>query len=66
MKVKLSVEFEVPDTEDENVAKSAASQAVYDYLAFCMAIDTNPGREKCRVHVDGHGDFDVFIGEDHE
>jgi len=66
MKVKILVEFEVPKAEDENVAKSAASMAAYEYLAFCSAIDVNRGREECEVHVDGYGKYKVRIGEDHE
>ena len=66
MKVKILVEFEVEDCDDENVAKSAASQAAWDYLAFCSVTDVNPGRDDCEVHVDGHGEFTVLIGEDHE
>ena len=66
MKVKILIEFEVPDAEDEDVAKSAASMAAYDYLSFCTATDVNPGRDVCSVHVDGHGEFTVFIGQDHE
>jgi hypothetical protein len=66
MKVKILVEFEVDDTDDENVAKSAASMAAYHYLAFCDAIGVNRGQDECEVHVDGHGEFTVRIGEDHE
>lgn len=66
MKVKILVEFDVPDTDDENVARSAASMAAYDYLSFCNATGVNRGLDACEVHVDGHGDFTVRIGEDHE
>ncbi len=64
MKVKILVEFDVPDTDDEDVAKAAADMAAYEYLAFCTALDINAGRNKCEVHVDGHGAFEVRIGEE--
>lgn len=66
MKVKIHVEFEVPDAEDERIAKAAASVAAWEYLAFCTAIGVNAGREECRVHVDGAGEYTVKIGEDHD
>jgi hypothetical protein len=65
MKVKIKVEFDV-DTDDENVARSAASQAAYDYLSFCTISDVNAGHEDCTVHVDGHGEVKVTIGSDHD
>ena len=34
MKVKLLIEFEVEDVDDENIARSVASMAAYDYLVF--------------------------------
>jgi len=66
VKVKILVEFDVPEAEDENVAKSAASMAAYHFLAFCTVVDFNPGRDECKVHVDGHGEYLVRVGEDHE
>ena len=65
MKVKILVEFEVDDTDDEVVAMSAASMAAYDYLSFCTATGVNAGKDECEVHVDGHGNFVVRLGEDH-
>ena len=65
MKVKILIEFEVPGTNDENVAKSAASMAAYQFLSFCTATGVSPGRDECEVHVDGHGKFEVKIGTDH-
>lgn len=67
MKVKILIEFDVPGTEDETIAKSAASQAAYDHLA----IDGGDYMEQCTVHVDGHsedetGEYLVRLGTDHE
>ncbi len=64
MKVKILVEFDVAFCDDEDVARSAASMAVYDYLSFCTATGVNPGTDECEVHVDGHGRFEVRLGED--
>ncbi len=73
MKVKILVEFEVetnvyddeaPLTED--VAKAAASQAAYDFLSFCTVSGVNTDTEAVTVHVDGHGECQVKLGEDHE
>lgn len=68
MKVKLLIEFEVDDCDDEDTARSAASMAAYDYLAFCTVTDVNAGtNEVSGVHVDGCDEtFTVRIGEDHE
>jgi len=66
MRVKILCEFEVPGTDDERVARSAASLAAYEYLSFCTVEDVNPGREECSVHVDGVGEFVVRIGQDHD
>lgn len=75
VRVKILVEFDVaaldpPEDDDaeltEEVAKTAASTAAWDFLCFCTAIDANPGREDCEVHVDGHGTFKVTMGEEHD
>jgi len=66
LKVKLQIEFEVDDTDDESVAKSAASQAAYDYLTFCTVSGANTDTDEVRVNVDGHGKFTVRLGENHE
>ncbi|KKM22710.1 hypothetical protein LCGC14_1622510 [marine sediment metagenome] len=71
MKVKLQVEFDVEpkydaDGFDENVARAAASQAVYDYLTFCTVSGENTDTDAVRVHVDGFGPCVVRRGEDHE
>jgi hypothetical protein len=65
MKVKIGIEFEV-DTEDEDLAKSAASVAAWEYLSFCKNTGYSTGVEEVTVHVDGHGNIDVKIGEDHD
>lgn len=67
MKVKILVEFDVPETDDENIAKSAASMAAHNFLA----IDGGEYAEACTVHVDGHsedetGEYLVRLGDDHE
>lgn len=71
MKVKILVEFEVTtDVEDgeltEDVAKSAASQAAYDFLSFVKVSGRTTDVESVEVHVDGFGECKVSIGEDHE
>lgn len=65
MKVKILCEFDVPDADDEDVAKSAASVAAYEYLSFCTATGVTRGTDECTVHVDGHGKLKVRIGIDH-
>lgn len=66
MKVKILIEFDVPDTDDEDVAKSAASMAAYDYLSFCTISGVNTDTDEVEVHVDGHGDCKVRLGDDHD
>lgn len=66
MKVKILIEFEVDDTDEESVAKSAASMAAYDFLSFCTVSGVNTDTDEVQVHVDGHGEFTVRLGEDHE
>jgi hypothetical protein len=57
VKIKIEVEFEV-DTDDENVAKQAVEQAVFDSLTFYTASGSDTETE---VHVDGHGEVVVRI-----
>ena len=74
MKVKILVEFDVTSNEDpdecgeltEAVAKGAASQAAWDYLAFVKIAGYSSSAEKASVNVDGFGKCSVAIGEDHE
>ena len=66
MKVKILIEFEVADAEDESVAKSAASMAAYDFLTFCTVSGVNTDTEEVEVHVDGHGEYTVRLGTEHE
>ncbi len=66
MKTKILVEFDVPDTDDEFVAKSAASQAAYHFLTFCTVSGVNTDTDEVDVSVDGFGDCIVRLGEDHE
>ena len=67
MNVKILVEFEIGSEQgelDEATAKAAASEAAYHYLSF-----TNTGQdvqEKVRVHVDGFGECEVALGEEHD
>jgi len=67
MKVKILCEFDVTSDEedlDENAAKSAASLAAYDFLSLVEFGDrVTPA---VTVHVDGFGECEVSIGEDHE
>lgn len=57
MKVQILVEFDVPDAEDEDVAKSAAAMAAYEHLNLS---DCEP--YECSVHVRGHGEYVVRMG----
>lgn len=64
MRVKIEVEFDVPGTDEEDVAKAAARMAAFDYLCFCTITGVNPGRESCEVHVDGYdGELEVKLGD---
>ena len=65
MRVKIGIEFEV-DTDDEGVAKSAASQAAYDHLAFIEISGYSSDTETVEVQVDGHGKVKVKLGQDHD
>lgn len=67
--VKLLVEFIVESDEEElseTQAKSAASQAAYDFLSFCTVSGVNTDTEEVTVHVDGFGECRVRLGDDHE
>jgi hypothetical protein len=73
VKVKILIEFDVePDPNEdeegftENVAKSAASQAAYDFLSFCTVSGVNTDTDKVKVHAEGFGACLVSLGEDHE
>jgi hypothetical protein len=74
MKVKILIEFDVDGCEDEeedgplteNIAKAAASMAAYDFLTFCTVSGVNTDTEEVVVHVDGYGQCEVRLGEDHE
>ena len=59
------IEFEV-NTDDEDIAKAAASMAAYNYLTFCEISGENTDTESVEVHVDGAGKFEVELGDDHE
>lgn len=65
MKVKIGVEFDV-DTDEENVAKAAASLAAYNYLTFCEVSGVRTDVDEVTVYVDGYGDVTVRLGEDHD
>jgi len=69
MKVKILCEFEVTSDEEdeltEDVAKSAAEQAAFDFLAFVTVSGRNTDVDSVKVHVDGFGKCDVSIGEEH-
>jgi hypothetical protein len=74
MKVKIGIEFEVSTDLDEdeygelteNRAKSAASQAAYDYLSFVKISGFSSDAESVEVDVDGFGECKVQLGEDHD
>lgn len=72
MKVKIAIEFEVEALEDddfemtEDIAKSAASVAAYDYLAFVEVSGRSTDSEEVEVRVDGFGTFNVKVGQEHE
>ena len=65
MRTRILIEFDV-DTDDEDVARSAASLAAYNFLSFCTISGVNSDTDMVTVHVDGHGEVDVRLGEDHE
>lgn len=65
MKVKIGVEFDV-DTDEEEVAKAAASLAAYNYLTFCEVSGVRTDVDEVTVHVDGYGEVIVRLGEDHD
>lgn len=66
MRVKILIEFDV-DTDEENIAKSAASQAAYDYLTFCTVSGMNTECDEVEVEVDGCEEpVTVRLGDDHE
>jgi hypothetical protein len=73
MKVKILVEFDVEPGDDaddgvldENIAKSAASMAAFDYLTFCEISGVRTDTDEVEVHVDGYGTCKVRLGEDHD
>jgi hypothetical protein len=66
MKVKIGVEFNVPDVDEEDVAKAAASMAAYNYLSFCEISGVRTDTDEVTVHVDGYGECKVRLGEDHD
>ena len=66
MQVSIPVEFLVTadDELDEDVARQAAEQAAFDYLAFVKVSGHSSDTETVRVHVDGFGKCDVTLAED--
>jgi hypothetical protein len=68
MKVTIPVSFEVETGEDdeltEQVAKSAAGQASFDFLSFCTVSGVNTDTEEVEVHVDGFGKCKVKLTND--
>jgi hypothetical protein len=71
VKIKIVVEFEVTPVDDdeeftEDVARSAASIAAYDYLSLVKISGVSTDSEYVEVHVDGFGQCDVRLGEAHE
>ena len=73
MKVRMLVEFDVeplvddPDGEfSENLAKSAASEAVYNFLTFCTVSGVNTDCDEVEVHAEGFGACKVSLGSNHE
>lgn len=65
MRVKILIEFVVPEAEDEATAKAAASLAAHDYLTFCEVSGYNTDTESVTVHVDGRGEYEVRVGDVH-
>ena len=65
MKVKIGIEFYV-DTDDDDVARSAASQAAYHFLALVMVSGHSTDSKEVEVDVDGVGSVTVSLGTDHE
>lgn len=67
MKVKILVEFEVPDAEGEGMARDAASRAAWNFLALHDGVQEV---SEVTVHLEGyyhHGhDCVVRLGEEHE
>jgi hypothetical protein len=72
MKVKILIAFDVEPVDDpdndftENHAKSAASQAAYDYLSFTKVSGHSTDCDSVEVFADGFGPCNVSIGEDHD
>ena len=66
MKVSIQIEFIVPDAPDEEAAKAAASLAAYYYLGFVEVSNYGSDIEFVTVLVDGYGELDVMIGDNHE
>lgn len=72
--MKVKIEFEVTTDLDEEAhgeltearAKSAASEAAYQYLAFVKVAGYTSAADEVEVHVDGFGACTVKLGEDHE
>ena len=66
MLVKILIEFDV-DTDDENVAKAAASVAAWDFLTFCTVSGHNSDTEEVEVQVDGEAEkISVRLGITHD
>ncbi len=63
MHVKIKIEFEV-DTDDETIARSAASMAAWDFLTLSETGESCV--DEVTVYVDGHGDRTVKMGQDHD
>lgn len=69
MKVKILCEFNVESKEKgltEKIAKDAAGLAAFNYLSFVKISGVTTDIESVTVFVDGFGDCQVSIGEDHE
>jgi len=68
VKVKIQVEFVVEPVDDEelteNQALSAASLAAWDNL--CLTHNGRDIVEIATVYVDGLGECEVSVGEDHD
>lgn len=68
MRVKIEIEFEIEtDVDDdeltEDVAKTAAELAAFDYLAFVKISGQSTDSERVEVHVDGFGECFVRLVE---
>lgn len=72
MKVKILCEFDVTsadvcdDNFDERTAKAAASLAAHNFLSLVEISGYSSDTESVTIHVDGFGECEVSLGDDHD